>query len=93
MTRERTIVRLSSKGQLVIPAALRRQLGLKTGQVLAMRRGTDREIVITPAETSPRTVETALRRARSWAAAKRRDLVEELHQRRRRERERQAGGR
>ena len=93
MARHATVVRLSSKGQLVIPAALRRKLGLKTGQTLAVRAGADREIVITPAETDSQTLELALRRARSWAAARRRDLVDELHQRRRRERERETGGR
>jgi len=87
------VVRLSSKGQLVIPAALRRKLGFETGQALAVREGADREIVITPAETDSRAFEMALRRARSWAAAPRRDLVDELHRRRHREREREAGGR
>lgn len=91
MARRATVVRLSSKGQLVIPAALRRMLGLETGQALALRRGADREIVITPAETDSQEFETTLRRARSWGGARRRDLVEELHRRRRRERER--GGR
>lgn len=93
VARSSTVVRLSSKGQLVIPAALRRKLGLKTGQVLTVRGGGDREIVITLAETDSRTLERALRRARSWATARRRDLVDELHQRRRRERERQVGRR
>ena len=93
MARYSTVVRLSSKGQLVIPAALRKKLGLETGQALAVRGGADREIVITPAETDSRTLERALRRARSWATARRRDLVDDLHQRRRREREREAGRR
>jgi AbrB family looped-hinge helix DNA binding protein len=93
MGRHSTVVRLSSKGQLVIPAALRRRLGLKTGQALAVREGADREIVITPAETDSQALEKALRRARSWTAGRRRDLVEELHRRRRREREREAGRR
>ena len=60
MARERAIVRLSSKGQLVIPAGLRRQLGLRAGQTLALRRGADREIVITPAEAGSETLEAAL---------------------------------
>ena len=37
MGRESTIVRVSSKGQIVIPVAVRRRLGLKTGQPLAIR--------------------------------------------------------
>jgi len=91
MPRHTRVVRLSSKGQLVIPAPLRRKLGLKTGQVLAVRTGAHREIVFSPAETDSQSLEMMLRQARSWVAAHRRDLVEELHQRRRREREREAG--
>jgi len=90
MPRRATIVRLSSKGQLVIPAALRRTLGLRAGQALAVRSGARREIVLSPAEVDEQSVDIMLRRARSWAPARRRDLVEELHQRRRRERAREA---
>ncbi len=90
MPRHATVVHLSSKGQLVIPAPLRRRLGLKTGQALAVRTGADREIVLTPAEANSQGVETMLGRARSWEATRRRDLVEELHRRRQREREREA---
>ena len=90
MPRHATVVRLSSKGQLVIPASLRRKLGLTTGQALAVRAGADREIVLSPAETDSEDIEMLLRRTRSWAPAHRRDLVEELHQRRQRERERGA---
>ena len=93
MARHATVVRLSSKGQLVIPAALRRKLGLKTGQALAVRTGAHREIVLSPAEADSQGVEAMLRRARSWGEARRHDLVEELHQRRRREREREGGRR
>ena len=92
MARHAQVVRLSSKGQLVIPAALRRRLGLKTGQALAVRTRPHREIVLSPAEDS-QGLETMLRRARSWAGRRRRDLVEELHERRRREREREGSER
>jgi AbrB family looped-hinge helix DNA binding protein len=91
MPRHATVVRLSSKGQLVIPAPLRRKLGFKTGQVLAVRIGAHREIVFSPAEVDSRGLDTMLKKARSWVTTRRRDLVEELHQRRRREREREAG--
>jgi AbrB family looped-hinge helix DNA binding protein len=84
------VVRLSSKGQLVIPAALRRRLGLKTGQALAVRSGAHREIVLTPAETASHGLDVMLGQARAWVAARQRNLVEELHQRRRRERARAA---
>lgn len=88
MPRQATIIRLSSKGQLVIPAALRRKLGLKPGQALAVRSGAGREIVLSPAEADEKGVKAMLRQARSWAPRRRRDLVEELHQRRERERRR-----
>lgn len=93
MARHAQVVRLSSKGQLVIPAPLRRQLGLKTGQALAVRTGPDRQIVLRPAEADAEGLGQMLRRARSWAPSRRRDLVEELHERRHREREREAGRR
>ena len=92
MARHAQVVQLSSKGQLVIPASLRRKLGLKTGQALAVRTGPHREIVLSPVEADAQGLEVMLRRARSWAAGRRRDLVEELHARRRRERERAGGG-
>ena len=40
---------LSSKGQLVLPAAVRRRLGLKSGAKLACRV-TGNQILLTPAE-------------------------------------------
>ena len=88
MAHRGNVVRLSSKGQLVIPASLRRRLGIKTGQALAVRTGTRREIVLSPAEDDSLGLEAMLGRARAWAGARRRDLVEELHDRRRRERAR-----
>ena len=90
MPRHATVVRLSSKGQLVIPAALRRKLGLKTGQALAVRAGAHRDIVLSPAEEASQGLDAMLRQARSWADGRGRDLVEELHERRRRERTREA---
>jgi AbrB family looped-hinge helix DNA binding protein len=93
MPRHATIVRLSSKGQLVIPASVRRKLGLKTGQALAVRTGSHREIVLSPAEDDSRGLESMLAEARSWAAGQKRDLVAELHERRRRERVREAAKR
>jgi AbrB family looped-hinge helix DNA binding protein len=93
VARRATVVRLSSKGQLVIPAHLRRKLGLKTGQALAVRTRAHREIVFTPAEADSQGFEAMLHQTRSWAAGHRRDLVEELHQRRHGERERETRGR
>jgi AbrB family looped-hinge helix DNA binding protein len=88
MPRRTTVIRLSSKGQLVIPALVRRQLGLRTGQALAIRTGPRREIVLGPAEEESSSLDAMLARARSWSQARERDLVEELHDRRRRERAR-----
>jgi len=93
MSRHVSVVRLSSKGQLVIPAAVRRKLGLTNGQVLAVRTGAGREIVLTPAEEDARGIDSMLERARSWVAAGQRDLVAELHDRRRRDRVRDAAKR
>jgi AbrB family looped-hinge helix DNA binding protein len=93
MAHRGNVVRLSSKGQLVIPASLRRRLGLKTGQALAVRTGNRREIVLSPAEEDSLGLEAMLDRARAWSGARRRDLVAELHDRRRRERAREGGGR
>ncbi len=86
MPRRTSIVRVSSKGQIVIPAALRRRLGLKTGQSLAVRAGNGREVVFVPVEEQPPDIDEMLKRARAWAARSGRDLVEELHRRRRAER-------
>jgi AbrB family looped-hinge helix DNA binding protein len=93
MAHRGNVVRLSSKGQLVIPASLRRRLGLKTGQALAVRTGTRREIVLSPAEEDSLGLEAMLDRARAWSGVRRRDLVAELHDRRRRERAREGKGR
>ena len=86
------IVRLSSKGQLVIPAPLRHALGLKTGQALTVRAGARREIVLSPAEDDEHDVETLLHRARAWSRRRDRDLVDELHARRSTERVRERRG-
>ncbi|MBI2468312.1 MAG: AbrB/MazE/SpoVT family DNA-binding domain-containing protein [Candidatus Rokubacteria bacterium] len=88
MARGVSVVRVSSKGQIVIPAAVRRTLGLKTGQALAVRTGNGREVVFVPLEQHSAGVEDMLKRARRWAVKSRRDLVEELHRRRRTERAR-----
>jgi AbrB family looped-hinge helix DNA binding protein len=93
MPRHATVVRLSSRGQLVIPASLRRKFGLKTGQALAVRTGAHREIVLSPAEEDSRSLEAMLGQARAWTGARRRNLVEELHDRRRRERAGEPGKR
>jgi AbrB family looped-hinge helix DNA binding protein len=87
MQKDYHVVRLSSKGQLVIPASVRRVLGLKAGQPLALRARNGREVVIVPLERDTLDVEAMLHLARTWMARTSRNLVEELHDRRRRERE------
>ncbi len=90
MPKRAIVTRLSSKGQVVIPAEVRRRLGLQAGQVLAVRTGSGRELILAPVEDDATAVDEMLRRTRAWAARSGRDLVEELHQRRRQEREREA---
>jgi AbrB family looped-hinge helix DNA binding protein len=48
-------VRLSSKGQIVIPAEVRSQLGLKKGSILTVRLE-GKKIVIEPVEELPQEV-------------------------------------
>ncbi len=86
MGRASTIVRVSSKGQIVIPVAVRRRLGLKTGQPLAIRTNTQDEIVLRPADRDSDAVDEMLRRLRSAARKRGGDPLRELHERRRRER-------
>jgi AbrB family looped-hinge helix DNA binding protein len=93
MPRRAIVTRLSSKGQVVIPADLRRALGLKAGQALAVRTGSTRELILAPVEEDASMIEEMRHRMRAWAARTGRDLVEELHQRRREERRREASRR
>ena len=86
MRRSRYVL-LSSKGQIVIPAAVRRQLGLQTGQRLALRAN-GRGLLLEPIENGDSNLDADLARARAWVSRTRHDLVDELHRRRARERER-----
>ncbi|HEV8306574.1 MAG TPA: AbrB/MazE/SpoVT family DNA-binding domain-containing protein [Methylomirabilota bacterium] len=89
MPRQSSVVRVSSRGQIVIPAALRRKLGLRAGQPLAVRAGKGSEVVFVPVGEHAADAEEMLRRIQAAAAKSRRDLVEELHLRRRQERARE----
>jgi len=86
MPRKTRVVRLSSKGQIIIPASLRRQLGLKKGQAMEVRRGDGRELIFAPVEEQNLDLEAMLAQARAWFA-KAKDPVEDLHRRRKKERE------
>lgn len=85
------VVRLSSKGQIVIPAEVRRRAGLRAGDALVVRSGAGGEIVFTPEKELSDDLDKALRDAgkwfRSWKKRTGRDPLEELHERRRKERE------
>lgn len=83
------VVRMSSKGQVVIPVAVRRKLGLKTGQSLAVRTGPGDELILHPVERGVREADGMLRRLRAAARELGRDLLAEFHERRRVERERE----
>jgi AbrB family looped-hinge helix DNA binding protein len=90
MGRASTIVRVSSKGQIVIPVAVRRRLGLKTVRTLAIRANTQDEIVLRPADRDSDAVGEMLRHLRAAARKVGGDPLRELHERRRREHAREA---
>ena len=87
MGRQSAVVRVSSKGQIVIPVAFRRKLGLKTGQSLAVRTGTGDEIILRLVDQDSDAVDGMLRRLRAAARKLGGDPLREFHERRRRERE------
>ena len=75
-------------GQIVILVAVRRRLGVKTGQPLAIRANTQDEIVLRPADRDSDAVDEMLRRLRAAAPKLGGDPLRELRERRRRERAR-----
>jgi len=79
MEREHT-VRIGSGGRLVIPAQLRRRMGLRAGDPLILRLSEEGLILTTP----ERAIRTAQALVRAHVAKKRR-LVDELIEERRRE--------
>jgi AbrB family looped-hinge helix DNA binding protein len=82
---ERVYATVSSKGQLVIPAAIREELGIEPGTRIAIRRE-GAELVLKP-ETLAAKLAT-IKRMRGIAAGGP-SLCEELLEDRRRERERE----
>lgn len=84
-----SVTRLSSKGQVVIPASIRRRLNLAAGDELRVEIAStaDRTIVLRAANR--RDVESALRRGYAWIEERGEDLVTALHETRRRARERE----
>jgi AbrB family looped-hinge helix DNA binding protein len=80
-------VTVSSKGQLVIPAAIREELGIEPGTRVAVRRE-GQELILKP-ETLAAKMET-IRKLRG-ITAEGPSLCDELLEERRREREREEG--
>lgn len=80
-------VRISSKGQIVLPARVRRELGWGTGRVLQVKLRRQGGVILTAEHMDWEAIEEARRRFQDWFDATGVDPVEELHERRRRERE------
>jgi AbrB family looped-hinge helix DNA binding protein len=76
---------VSSKGQLVIPAPIREELGIEPGTRVAIRRE-GQELVLTPETLAAKMA--AIRKVRGIAAGGP-SLCDELIEERRRERERE----
>jgi AbrB family looped-hinge helix DNA binding protein len=87
------VTRLSSRGQVVIPAAIRRRLRLTTGEPLLVEAGPPGERVIILRGQSRDEIRQRLARGYAWFDRTGRDLVEELHESRRQARKRERNGR
>ena len=77
------VTKLSSRGQVVIPAAIRRRLGLSTGEPLQVELGPAGQRVIILRSQTWNEVQERLIRGYGWFKRTGRDLVEELHEARR----------
>jgi AbrB family looped-hinge helix DNA binding protein len=87
------VTKLSSRGQVVIPVAIRRRLRLAAGDALLVETGPPGERVIILRGQSRDEVRDRLTRAYSWFERTGRDLVEELHESRRQARKRERDSR
>jgi AbrB family looped-hinge helix DNA binding protein len=74
---------LSSKGQVVIPASVRRRLGLRSGEILSIDVAEPPERAVTLRALTTGQTEALLRKGYAWFGKTNRDLVEELHEARR----------
>ncbi len=83
-------VHVSSKGQIAIPVKIRRAMGLITGGELRVRLESPRKLVLTLPEYDDEALQQIFERAGQWTRKSGRDLVEELHERRRHERAQEA---
>jgi AbrB family looped-hinge helix DNA binding protein len=77
------VARLSSKGQIVIPAAVRRRLGLCAGDELRVSVGPSGEQTIILIRFQPNEIQTGIERGYRWLERARADPVEALHESRR----------
>jgi AbrB family looped-hinge helix DNA binding protein len=87
------VTKLSSRGQVVIPAAIRRRLRLTAGEPLLVESGPPGERVIILRGQSRDEIRERLADGYAWFERTGRDLVEELHESRRRARKRESGRR
>ncbi len=82
-----TVTRLSTRGQVVIPASVRRRIGLVPGDDLTVDLGSDRSIILR--RRSPVELRDQLEAGYRWLKATGVDPVEALHEARRRARHRE----
>jgi len=80
---------LSSKGQVVIPAWVRRKLHLSPGDQLVIELGPEGERTVILRGPTQKYVESLLERGYDWLEKSGDDLVERLHEARRGERRRE----
>jgi bifunctional DNA-binding transcriptional regulator/antitoxin component of YhaV-PrlF toxin-antitoxin module len=92
MKRISQTVRISSKGQIVITFRVRRAMGLATGGELRVRLESPRRLVLSLPDVDEASLQAIFDRAQKWTQRTGRDLVEELHERRRSERVRERRG-
>jgi AbrB family looped-hinge helix DNA binding protein len=88
LTKMKAVTQVSSKGQIVLPAAIRQRLGLAAGDRLTVEVGAgDRRIVLRPVVAGE--LEGRLRQGYRWFASGAGDPVEALHAARRQARARE----
>lgn len=73
----------------MIPVAIRRALGLRTGHTLRLEAAPGGKILLSVQKEESESIEEMLRRVRDWYRRSRQDPVEELHSWRRHERARE----
>jgi len=78
--------RLSTKGQVVIPASARRRLRLNPGDQLSIELGSVRDRTLILRGPGPDDLEQRLAKGAEWLRRQRISLVESLHRDRERER-------